>query len=254
VIKIYEIDHLPNIPFDESGYPLHSRKKMYDSLTAQVVDFINSNPDRTHIVGYSSRSSADFFKRVFPNKVLDVMSDNFESALNAVKNNAVDILIAPIQLLCTGVSLRGIPNLALSCSAPLLPQTAVQFAHRTDDSSAPLFITFKKISDTTHILNYTPAKWRSVKRDGYPSTDDFGPYPKVFVSMVCRGHEDWNPTVRVAELRFFGGDKNRPFWAGLKNENCAPIENDSWYVTHWAPCLRAPDPDVEEDDDECTSA
>lgn len=88
----------------------------------------------------------------------------------------------------------------------------------------------------------TPTDWREIAKDGYPSTDEYGPYPCVMVAMACEGHPDWSYSVRPAELRFFGRDKKRPFWTSpFKKDGYVPIENDAWYVTHWAPYMAPPE-------------
>lgn len=71
-----------------------------------------------------------------------------------------------------------------------------------------------------------------------PSTEVYGPYPTVDVIMQCNSARYPDGTVpfqrRVvdAELRFIGGNKSRPYWVDSKQ---VPLENDSWFVTHWAP-------------------
>jgi hypothetical protein len=88
-------------------------------------------------------------------------------------------------------------------------------------------------------MDMTTIKWNNV-HDGLPSKIDYGPYPRVLVALRCF-MESINETVCLitnAELRYFGGDTNRPFWVDL--QNCDPIENSAWHVTHWAPPIEPP--------------
>lgn len=84
----------------------------------------------------------------------------------------------------------------------------------------------------------TNVGWKAIV-DGYPSTEDFGPYPTVLVALECKDQKQWGHRIQFAELRFFGGDKARPYWAGISKSD-GPIENSSWYVTHWAPFPAGP--------------
>lgn len=95
------------------------------------------------------------------------------------------------------------------------------------------------------MMRITKVEWIDVKKE-MPTTEEFGPYPCVLVAMACKGNPDWGHQVRWAELRFFGGDKTRPYWAGNKGEGCKPLENDSWFVEFWAPPFKHPLKEKEE--------
>lgn len=58
-------------------------------------------------------------------------------------------------------------------------------------------------------------------------------YLSGYVAMYCHNHPDWEPTIKAAHLRFFGGDHNRPYWADGKE--AAPIENSAWAVKFFCP-------------------
>lgn len=85
----------------------------------------------------------------------------------------------------------------------------------------------------------TKVEWIATK-ERMPTREEFGAYPCVLVALACKGQPDWGHQTRTAELRFFGGDVARPYWAGHKGENCKPIENDSWFVEYWAAPLQLP--------------
>jgi hypothetical protein len=83
--------------------------------------------------------------------------------------------------------------------------------------------------------------------DRLPSHEEFGPYPTVDVIQQCAqdGHEvaaGRRPLQRRlghAQLRYLGGDRNRPIWT---DEKATHIENGAWFVTHWRPLPTYPDP------------
>ena len=88
-------------------------------------------------------------------------------------------------------------------------------------------------------MRQTEVQWIDVNTE-MPTTEEFGPYPTVLVAMECVGLPEWGFSTRWAELRFFGKDKARPYWAALKKEDNRPIENDSWRVAYWAPPFKTP--------------
>lgn len=75
------------------------------------------------------------------------------------------------------------------------------------------------------------AAWVPVA-EGLPTTEEFGPYPHVIVALACKGHPEWGCGMRFAQLRFFGGDKTRPYWCS-DTKSPDPIENDAWHVVAW---------------------
>lgn len=81
--------------------------------------------------------------------------------------------------------------------------------------------------------------WREIAKDGYPSIEEYGPYPTVMVALACKGQPDWPYRIQYGVLWFFGGDKSRPYWTGPEKTS-GPIENPAWHVTHWAPALEPP--------------
>lgn len=89
-------------------------------------------------------------------------------------------------------------------------------------------------------MEYSKVNWVDAKIR-LPTVEEYGPYPSVLVALACKNHEaDWGFQYRFADLRFFGGDVTRPYWAGNKSEGCKPIENDAWYVAYWAPMFQSP--------------
>src|SRR5690606_1495398 len=67
--------------------------------------------------------------------------------------------------------------------------------------------------------------------DRLPVASKENPYPQVEVIMQCRG-QGWQRR-NNAHLRYFGGDANRPYWANSDDSSSRPIENETWFVTHW---------------------
>jgi len=88
-------------------------------------------------------------------------------------------------------------------------------------------------------MRTTPVEWINATKE-LPTTEEFGPYPNAIVALACRNNPSAGFSVRTAHLRFFGGDKYRPYWASDKGEDYRPIENDAWYVAFWAAPLTAP--------------
>jgi len=85
-------------------------------------------------------------------------------------------------------------------------------------------------------------KWTDV-REKLPSKEKFGPYPTVQVVRQGNPPGGREPVQAIshAELRYFGGDPGRPVWCSVEKPH-TPIENDFWYVTHWAPLPGLPAP------------
>lgn len=86
------------------------------------------------------------------------------------------------------------------------------------------------------------AGWTLVT-DRLPSKEEFGPYPTVEVVTQCNhepSSEPWQGQ-QFAELRFLGGDPTRPIWCSVEKLHL-PIENSSWFVTHWRPRQTLPPP------------
>lgn len=73
--------------------------------------------------------------------------------------------------------------------------------------------------------------WTAIEEKGLPPVTASDPYPTCFVILKCVG-KTWR-TIHVGELRFFGGDRARPYWKSGESKG-GILENDSWYVTHWA--------------------
>lgn len=88
-------------------------------------------------------------------------------------------------------------------------------------------------------MRYTHVDWIDAEKE-MPSTEEFGPYPCVHVALACKGHPEFGYQIRMAELRFFGGDKRRPYWSSFKGEGHSPIENTAWFVKYWAPPFKQP--------------
>lgn len=76
--------------------------------------------------------------------------------------------------------------------------------------------------------------------DRLPVASKENPHPHVEVVMQSRvlGLRRRNN----AHLRYFGGDANRPYWANSDDSSSQPIENDTWFVTHWRDYTPFPDP------------
>lgn len=90
----------------------------------------------------------------------------------------------------------------------------------------------------------TVTKWIKVT-DRLPSKEEFGPYPQVQVILQCNyessvPRKPWQ-SLQNAELRFLGKDPNRPIWCSIDKPH-AHIENDAWFVTHWAKLAEFPEP------------
>lgn len=99
-------------------------------------------------------------------------------------------------------------------------------------------------------MKTTQVGWIEIKKCGYPSVVEYGNYPTVLVSMkmVRETEVAYVRKLEKAELRFFGGDKNRPYWCSTKDH--LPIENSAWVVTHWIPWLADPGENDQELTDE----
>jgi hypothetical protein len=63
------------------------------------------------------------------------------------------------------------------------------------------------------------------------------------VVIQCLGGLNGKPWQKLGggELRFIGGDTGRPFWVDPDKPG-HPIENSSWFVSHWRPFPAFPDP------------
>ena len=72
-----------------------------------------------------------------------------------------------------------------------------------------------------------------------PDIETYGPYPRVLVATSYHEHLDWGFGIRIAELRFINGDKQRPTWVSA-DKVLAPIESFAYGVTHWADCPEEP--------------
>ena len=85
-------------------------------------------------------------------------------------------------------------------------------------------------------------KWYSIEKDGYPDI-----YPNTMnCFLVCLDTPNHLPGtdqryIKFAQLGWFGGDKNRPYWKNFKNDGSKCIENGSWHVTHWAYNIELPE-------------
>ena len=91
-------------------------------------------------------------------------------------------------------------------------------------------------------METTKVKWRSIKKDGYPSREDFGPNPIVIVSLLYEQGilSTWR-RIENGELRFFSDDEEKPYW--VKPGSLEPIDEEGWRVTHWIPYLSEPEGD-----------
>jgi len=87
---------------------------------------------------------------------------------------------------------------------------------------------------------YNRLPWKSIVEDGYPTKEEFGHYPTVLVSMLARKNDgtEMGRRLEQAELRFFGGNPERPYWCSAGKAE--PIENSAWHVTHWTPFIAHP--------------
>ena len=86
-------------------------------------------------------------------------------------------------------------------------------------------------------MRTTKLQWVHISSE-LPSSKEFGPYPTVVAALSCSGEPKFGFRVRDAQLRFFGGDKNRHYW--VDPVTIKPIENDSWFVEYWAPPFEPP--------------
>lgn len=79
--------------------------------------------------------------------------------------------------------------------------------------------------------------------DRLPVASKENPHPHVEVIMQCRGAagQGWQRR-NNAHIRYFGGDASRPYWANSDDSSSQPIENDTWFVTHWRDYTPLPDP------------
>lgn len=77
-----------------------------------------------------------------------------------------------------------------------------------------------------------------------PNQDEMGAFNRCEVIVQCDrgpGEEPWQ-VMKMGWLTFLGGDVNRPLWLQGDDKTGTPIENGSWYVTHWRPFPRFPVP------------
>ena len=88
----------------------------------------------------------------------------------------------------------------------------------------------------------TKVNWRSIKKDGYPSVEEFGTEPIVLVVLTVNEakYRSLYTVRRVdnGQLKFIGIDHN-PVW--VKPHSLEPLENESWRVTHWITYLSEPE-------------
>lgn len=78
--------------------------------------------------------------------------------------------------------------------------------------------------------------------DRLPTEKETGGFGAVEVIVQCNpqsGGEPWQ-VMKIGMCWFLGGDKNRPLWVEAAKPN-DPIENSSWWVTHWRPFPKFPD-------------
>lgn len=78
--------------------------------------------------------------------------------------------------------------------------------------------------------------------DRLPAASKENPHPHVEVIMQYRGGGRGLQRRNNAHIRYFGGDANRPYWANSDDSSSQPIENDTWFVTHWRDYTPLPDP------------
>jgi len=77
-----------------------------------------------------------------------------------------------------------------------------------------------------------------------PTKEESGGFGVVEVIMQCNpasGSGPWQ-VMRLARPVFIGGDANRVLWLNAENKSGEPIENASWWVTHWRPFPAFPKP------------
>lgn len=84
-----------------------------------------------------------------------------------------------------------------------------------------------------------PGNWTYVSDGGYPSQKEHGPYPRVLVAIAYHEHPEWGVGLKLAELRFLNGDKQRPYWVSV-DKTLAPIENSAYGVVAWCPPVAMP--------------
>jgi hypothetical protein len=90
----------------------------------------------------------------------------------------------------------------------------------------------------------------ATKKDGWvlaserlPTDKEAGGFGTVEVIVQCNpqsGGEPWQ-VMKFAKCVFIGGNKDRPLWIASDKPN-DPIENQSWFVTHWRPFPKFPEP------------
>ena len=73
------------------------------------------------------------------------------------------------------------------------------------------------------------SKWIDVD-ERLPEPDESGAFGWVEVIRQCKGR-DWQ-AMALARPIFIGGNKNRVLWVEPE-DTAKPIENSSWFVTHW---------------------
>lgn len=79
-----------------------------------------------------------------------------------------------------------------------------------------------------------------------PTAADFGAFNRCEVILQCnpsgRGRTESWQVMRMGWLTFIGGNPKRPLWLQGEDKSGTPIENGSWFVTHWRPFPKFPAP------------
>jgi hypothetical protein len=86
------------------------------------------------------------------------------------------------------------------------------------------------------------AGWIAVT-DRLPTDKEAGGFGAVEVIVQCNptsGDGPWQ-VMKMGICWKLGGDPNRPFWVSSDKPH-EPIENASWWVTHWRPFPKFPEP------------
>lgn len=80
-----------------------------------------------------------------------------------------------------------------------------------------------------------------------PDDKEMGAFSRCEVIVQCNraagpgASEPWQ-IMKMGWLTFIGGDRSRPLWLEGEDKKGTPIENSSWFVTHWRPFPKFPSP------------
>lgn len=77
-----------------------------------------------------------------------------------------------------------------------------QFAMRVNDAANALLA----LTPAGPVLNWIPVTER------LPTKEEYGAYPHVLVTVEYAKHPEYGQGIQIAELRFIGGNLDRPYW------------------------------------------